>query len=128
MTYLIDTHILIWYAENDSQLSQNTIDIISNLQNQIYVSHASLWEITIKKGLGKLEYPNYISQMSYFLNLNLFSVLDFDFNHYNRYLDLPFYHNDPFDRMLISQAQAENFSIITQDEKFRNYDVSIVWN
>jgi PIN domain nuclease of toxin-antitoxin system len=128
MTYLIDTHILIWYAENDSKLSQNTIDIISNLENQVYVSHASLWEITIKKGLGKLEYPNSISQMNYFLNLNLFSILDFDFEHYNKYLELPFYHNDPFDRMIIAQAQAENFTIITQDEKFRNYDVSVVWN
>jgi len=128
MIYLIDTHILIWYAENDSKLSQNTIDIISNLENQVYVSHASLWEITIKKGLEKLDYPDSISQMSYFLNSNLFSVLGFDFSHYNRYLELPLYHNDPFDRMLISQAQAENFTIITQDEKFRNYDVSVVWN
>jgi PIN domain nuclease of toxin-antitoxin system len=128
MTYLIDTHILIWYAENDSKLSQNVLNIISNLENQIYVSHASLWEITIKKGLGKLYYPDSILQMAYFLNLNLFSILDFEFSHYNKYLELPLYHNDPFDRMLISQAQSENFTIITQDEKFRNYDVSIQWN
>ena len=128
MTYLIDTHILIWYAENDSKLSRNTVEIISNLENQIYVSHASLWEITIKKGLGKLDYPDSIPQMSYFLNLNIFSVLDFDFSHYKKYLELPLYHNDPFDRMLIAQAQAEDFTIITQDEKFRNYDISVIWN
>ncbi|MDZ7897444.1 MAG: PIN domain-containing protein [Arcicella sp.] len=64
--------------------------------------------------------------MSHFLSHNLFSILDFDFEHYNKYLDLPLYHNDPFDRMII--AQAEKFATITQDEKFRNYDVSVVWN
>ena len=51
MEYLIDTHILIWYAENNPKVSSNTIEIISNLDNRIFVSHASLWEITIKKGL-----------------------------------------------------------------------------
>ena len=128
MEYLIDTHILIWYAENDPKVSSKTIEIISNLDNRIFVSHASLWEITIKKGLGKLEYPASILEMAYFLENNLFSILNFDFNHYNSYLKLPPHHFDPFDRMLIAQAQSENLTIITQDDKFRNYSVPIVWN
>ena len=128
MEYLIDTHILIWYAENNPKVSSNTIEIISNLDNRIFVSHASLWEITIKKGLGKLEYPASILEMAYFLEKNLFSILNFDFNHYDTYLKLPPNHFDPFDRMLIAQAQSENLTIITQDDKFGKYFVPIIWN
>ena len=63
-----------------------------------------------------------------FLGKNLFSILNFDFNHYDTYLKLPPNHFDPFDRMLIAQAQSENLTIITQDDKFGKYFVPIIWN
>jgi PIN domain nuclease of toxin-antitoxin system len=122
MRYLIDTHVLIWHAENQN-LSQQVIDIINDPQNIIYVSHATLWEMTIKVSIGKLKLNFNISEFPTLLAQNQFTILPFDFKSYELLVQLPFHHQDPFDRMLIAQAQSENIPIITQDDKIKLYNV-----
>ena len=125
MHYLLDTHVLIWRAENQN-LSQNVLNIINNPENTILVSHASLWEMTIKVSIGKLKLNFSIAEFPNLLIQNQFSILPFDFKNYEILSQLPFHHQDPFDRMLIAQAMSENISIISHDSKFDLYDVVII--
>lgn len=125
MRYLLDTHVLIWHAENQN-LSQNVLNIINNPENTILVSHASLWEMTIKVSIGKLKLNFSIAEFPKLLSQNQFSILPFDFKNYEILSQLPFHHQDPFDRMLIAQAMSENIPIISHDSKFDLYDVVII--
>ena len=125
MRYLLDTHVLIWHAENQ-QLSQDILDIINEPTNTILVSHATLWEMTIKVSTGKLKLNFPIADFSKLLISNQFLILPFDFQYYEILSQLPFHHQDPFDRMLIAQAIVENIPIITHDVKFKLYDVTVI--
>lgn len=127
MKYLIDTHVLIWHGENNPALKSSVLDILNNLENEILVSHASLWEIAIKISLGKLKLGFPIARLEAILLENGFTLLPFDFSHYQVLSELPFHHNDPFDRMIIAQAMSEKLDIITHDDKFRLYPISAVW-
>ncbi len=130
MKYFLDTHILIWHAEAQLNLSAEVLSEIRNPLNTVYVSHASFWDITIKTSIDKLEMSIPISELKRFIIGNDFKIQEFDFEHYTTLSTLPHYHNDPFDRMLIEQAIAEDFTIITQDKKFAAYEhqVKILWN
>ena len=88
--------------------------------------YASLWEMTIKVSIGKLKLNFSIAEFPNFLIQNQFSILPFDFKNYEILSQLPFYHQDPFDRMLIAQAISENIPIISHDSKFDLYDVVII--
>lgn len=125
MRYLIDTHVLIWHAENH-QLNTTALNIINDPANTIYVSHATLWEMTIKVSIGKLKLNFPISDLSNLLTQNQFTILPFEFANYGILATLPFYHQDPFDRMLIAQALTENIPIITNDTKFKLYSVTVI--
>lgn len=126
MKYLIDTHVLIWHGENNAALKPPALDLINNRENEILVSHATLWEIAIKVSLGKLKLGFPISRLEDVLLENGFTLLAFDFSHYEILSNLPFHHNDPFDRMIISQAMSEKTDIITHDEKFGLYPVPVI--
>ncbi len=130
MSYLVDTHIIIWFVENDSKLSDSVRQILEDTSNVILVSHASFWEMAIKKSIGKLQVTLTQPALERELAKHLIHVLDFKTAHYEKLLSLPFFHQDPFDRMLISQAITDDITIITQDNKFRLYEefVSIIWN
>ncbi len=125
MRYLIDTHVLIWHAENQN-IKQSTLDIINNPDNTILVSHATLWEMTIKVSIGKLKLNFAINDFPKLLSENQFVVMPFDFKHYEILAELPFHHQDPFDRMLIAQALSEDIAIITNDAKIAFYDVKTI--
>ena len=126
MNYLIDTHILIWHAENSSKLSSRFADVLNNPSNDIVVSYASLWEIAIKQSLGKLNVSMTLSELENHLQENLFTLLNTSVVQLERLQELPFHHNDPFDRLLIAQAQEENLIIITEDGNFKYYDVNLL--
>jgi PIN domain nuclease of toxin-antitoxin system len=130
MQILIDTHILIWSLEGNKKLSKKTADLLNSPISQIWVSHVSLWEMSIKIALNKLSITYPVSDWQRILRENNYNLLDFDFKHYEVLQPLPQHHFDPFDRMLIAQAMAEDLTIITQDDKFRAYepDVKIIWN
>ncbi|WP_373515697.1 type II toxin-antitoxin system VapC family toxin [Persicitalea sp.] len=128
INYLIDTHILIWYGEGDRRLNPSIFDEMRKPSSKVFISHATFWEITIKKALRKLEFSAPVSRFRDLATEYSFQI--FRFNHYERLELLPHHHNDPFDRMLIAQAIAEDFTIITQDKKFATYEhqVKILWN
>lgn len=130
MKYLIDTHILIWHAQANEKLHAKIIEIINDSSNEIFVSAVSIWEMAIKKNLGKLAYPESFTKLEYDFVANFFELLPIKFIHNEVFSKLPQYHKDPFDRMIIAQAMAEDFTIITQDEKFKAYEpaVKIIWN
>ncbi len=121
MKYLIDTHILIWFLEGNKQLLPKYQAIIANTTNNISVSIVSLWEITIKMSIQKLQLsqtlPNIIKQVK----KDGIEIMPIDTSHLLKILSLPFYHNDPFDRLLISQSIAENLILLTDDGKFEAY-------
>lgn len=125
MRYLIDTHILLWHAENQ-KLSPELLEIINNPENIIYVSHVTLWEITIKVSIGKLSLNFNIGEFEKMLKANQFTVLPFNFMSYQHLVSLPFHHQDPFDRMLIAQAKSEKIPLITHDDKIKLYDLDII--
>ena len=127
MTYLIDTHILIWYALNDSQLSPKITAEIKDLNNQILISKASLWEMAIKINIGKLNLQGLpFADLENLLLANNIAVLDIQFEHFNTLLTLPLLHSDPFDRLIISQAIVHDFTIISDDGKFQLYPIKLL--
>jgi len=123
MNFLLDTHILLWWLENDSKLSGEIRSVVSDPNNLIFVSAISSWEIAIKQSLGKLTLPNNLEEA---LDISRFEVLSITLAHGIRVADLPMHHKDPFDRMLISQALVEGLTIITVDDKFKLYEVSLL--
>ena len=130
MKYIVDTHILLWYSEGGNKLSNDILFLLNSNPSDIYISQATFWEITIKKSLGKLNLISSVSDFYYKAIENSFLVLHFDADTYRVLEELPQFHQDPFDRIIISQAISKNFTIITQDQKFKFYEelVPILWN
>ena len=121
MKYIIDTHTFLWFSEGSTQLSIQSRKIIEDTNNEIFVSIASLWEISIKTSLSKLEISGtYESVLEDVINANM-EILPINFLHTVYQNKLPFHHKDPFDRMIVSQALAEKMSLISRDEILDNY-------
>lgn len=121
MQYLIDTHVFLWFVENSPKLSNTTRNLIENKQNQILMSIASIWEISIKTSIGKLQIKGTYESVIDDLNDNLIEILTITFAHTVENNQLPFHHRDPFDRIIISQAIVENIDFISADAAFDNY-------
>ncbi len=122
MNILLDTHILLWFLTDDERLSNKQAKEIENQANKLFFSMASLWEIAIKTNLLKLEIPKPID----ILVPKEIEILDIRISHIISYQSLPFHHRDPFDRMLIAQSIYEDFHLMTDDSKFKEYDIQII--
>jgi PIN domain nuclease of toxin-antitoxin system len=128
MRALLDTHTLLWCFNGDPSLSSRARRLIENGSNEILVSAVSAWEIATKVRLGKLPTgEQLVSDFEYFLNQLGFDGLPILLSHAIRAGTLAGDHRDPFDRMLISQAQAENLSVISNDRIFDVYHVRRIW-
>ena len=125
MNYLLDTHTFIWWLNDSPELSSTAKKIISNPENSIFVSHASYWEIAIKVSIGRLTFP--LESIESELQINGFELLTIKTSHILYSASLPMHHRDPFDRMLIAQAQIENLSLVTIDQHIQKYEVLWVW-
>lgn len=125
MIYLIDTHILLWYLKGEKKLAKNIKEAIENSDNKILVSKVSLWEIAIKVSIGKLELHSDFEALENLLVKNEFELLEFDFDDLSELIQLPFHHQDPFDRLLIAQARNRKITLITDDNKFKLYEVQL---
>ncbi|GAB3567424.1 type II toxin-antitoxin system VapC family toxin [Spirosoma luteolum] len=123
---IIDTHILLWYAKGDERLAPALRDHIEQSQTPCFVSKASLWEITIKAALGKLDLGMAFDQFFDELPRQGFQLLDIDLADLRMLHRLPFYHGDPFDRLIIAQAIARNVPIMSDDAKFGRYPIQLV--
>ena len=124
MKLLLDTHILLWWLNGDEKLPEKAHQLISHADNAIYVSHISLWEIQIKVMTGKLhaDFKAIIKQ----LPGNDFQELPSHADHIIALSQLPSYHQDPFDRMLIAQAISEPLHLLTHDKNVSLYNESII--
>ena len=120
---VLDTHVFPWWLADDSSLGSKSRALIADPDNQVYVSAATAWEISIKKALGKLKAP---PDLDAIVVDEGFDRLPISLFHAERAGDLPPHHRDPFDRMLIAQAQAEGLEIVTADEAISGYAVSRV--
>lgn len=128
MKYLLDTHIFLWWITDDERLPAAVRERIRDRRNVLYLSAASAWEIAIKASLGRLEFagdPQRLipEQMS----LNAIEALPIQMAHALRVYMLRRHHGDPFDRLLVAQAQLEDMPIITDDPEFANYQVDLAW-
>ena len=129
MKLLIDTQCWLWWFAEPERLQEATIDRISDESNEIWLSVASVWELGIKVGLGKLPLPEPIDRYlaSRMKQLGARS-LEIRADHALQAGGLPLHHRDPFDRMLIAQAQVEGMTIVTSDRLFELYEVEVLWN
>ncbi len=128
MRILLDTHVLIWLVEGDKNLSTVARSAIEDEDNSLYLSIASLWEITIKLSLGKLDLQLSVDEMvESFLIPGGIEILQIEIGHLSILRDLPLHHRDPFDRLIIAQAQAEKMTLISADGVFDLYDVDLRW-
>ena len=127
MRVLLDTHVFLWWVNDSPRLGREARAVISNIDNQLLLSAASGWEIAIKAGLGKLEVADDISSFIFEqMRLNAVDELPVLITHTLHAASLPNLHRDPFDRMLIAQAQLEKLPILTGDEKFGAYSVEVI--
>ena len=123
MNLLLDTHALLWWLADAPALKTDARTAISDASNIIYVSAASAWEISIKKALGKLDAPNDLHAA---LVANHFQPLSITILHGTSAGQLPRHHENPFDRLLIAQAQTEQLTVITHDNLFPSYGIPII--
>jgi PIN domain nuclease of toxin-antitoxin system len=128
MKFLLDTHTFLWWISDDGQLSDGAKKVIQNPENELFLSAASAWEIAIKTNLGRLTLP---ASPSVFipeqLSLNAVMSLQIEISHALQIASLPAHHRDPFDRMLVAQAQLEEMPLITADSQIARYEVEILW-
>ena len=127
MDIILDTHAAIWFFEDDKRLSKLAIDAIYDLENMIYVSIASVWEVAIKLSTGKLTFDGGIENFIETIYKNEFELLDISPRHTKMVAELPFIHRDPFDRMLVAQAMIEDMTVLTVDENIVKYEIKSMW-
>jgi PIN domain nuclease of toxin-antitoxin system len=117
---LLDTHVLLWWGTDETQLPHSWRPVIADPAHEIFVSSVSIAEISIKASLGKLSAPR---DLLAGLEDEGFTALSLNFDHAARLWDLPWHHRDPFDRMLIAQASVEGLTMVTVDPAFAGYDI-----
>lgn len=124
MKLLLDTNAFLWWRTESPRLTTRVTDQIRDPDNDVVVSIASLWEIAIKRGLGKLRFLEDFEEV---MADEEFDLLSLTYAHLRALHELPQHHRDPFDRLLISQSIAERLPIVTNDRAFSAYSVDIVW-
>lgn len=120
MRFLIYTHILIWFLEGNNLLPKSRRQIISNSQNEVFVSIGSIWEIAIKISIGKLTLAKPLEDVIDQISFQNIEILSISPQHILQLLSLPFHHRDPFDRLIIAQSQVEHLAIMSNDSEFIN--------
>lgn len=127
MKLLLDTHVVIWWLSAPERMSSKTLKAITASETQVYLSAAVTWEMAIKASLGRLELPKSPMALSReLIYAHGFLPLYIEHDHAARAAGLPQIHQDPFDRLLIAQAQSEKFTLVTADAKMKQYDVKIM--
>lgn len=123
MNLFLDTHVLLWWLDDNPLLSKQAKKYIADVDNIIFISAVVIWEIRVKEALGKLEiapdFFNIVKQQG-------FEILSITAQHANKVGDIPMHHRDPFDRMLIAQAIEESLTIVTHDRAFKAYKIPII--
>lgn len=128
MSLLLDTHAFLWMVDDPQRLAPAARAAVSESSTDLHLSIASIWELAIKAGLGKLELPFPIGEfVSTRLARTRTDVLAISTAHAVAVAGLPRHHGDPFDRMLVAQARADGLTLVSADPAFRLYDVPVLW-
>ena len=128
MNVLLDTQVFLWLINDADELSKVAKKIFLDQKNNLYLSLASIWEIAIKASLKKLTLSQDLEKLiPEQLQINNITQLDINFCHVVKVSNLPFYHRDPFDRLLIAQAMEEDFLLLSNDKAFDHYKIKRVW-
>lgn len=123
MNLLLDTQIALWWLGDAPELPAAVREVVQDSENVVYVSAATIWEIAIKRALGKLEIGDeYVSEIAD----QGFVELPIRWQHAKRVEALPMLHRDPFDRLLIAQAQALGLTLVTTDGMIQEYAVNVL--
>ena len=126
--YLLDTHALLWLATDDDQLTAAVRELVLDADTPLWVSAASIWELAIKKSLGKLELseplPSFLEGQRRALAFRLLTIQCRDSLAVE---ELPWHHRDPFDRMLVAQAINRDLKLLSRDRDLGSYGVDVVW-
>lgn len=123
MRLLLDTQVLLWWLSKDPALGATAREMISSPESEVYVSAATGWEISLLRSAGKLQTPDDLLDQ---LDRHRFEALPITMLHAVAAASLPMHHRDPFDRMLVAQAQLESLALVTRDIWMRNYGVVIL--
>jgi PIN domain nuclease of toxin-antitoxin system len=128
MKALLDTHTFIWWNQNAPELSPRARAFMADVENEIYLSAVSAWEIAIKYARGRLTLPEppdqYIAQRIIY---HRFTPLSIEMRHAVQVYDLPDIHRDPFDRLLVVQSKSEKLPLLTADITLAQYEIEIIW-
>ena len=122
-SYLLDTNVLIWLSSDVKRISAAVLDVLESFDSDLYVSAASYWELAIKQGLGKIAADIHFDRIVEKHGMRELAIT-------SKYAlplrDMPAHHSDPFDRMLVAQAQVERLTLVTSDRRLAAYDVSVL--
>ena len=128
MKVLLDTHAFLWLITDEDRLSENARQTFLNTENSLFFSAASLWEICIKKSLGKISLKDeWFRTIQAEMETNTIQWLPLEMAHCAEVTDLPFHHRDPFDRMLIAQAIVEEMKLLSRDSRLSDYAIELIW-
>ncbi len=127
MEILLDTHALIWWFEAAAELSKRASSVLASKDNLVLISAAVGWELAIKVNLGKFNTPSLVQELSGIVEGEGFAELPISLEHAVRAGMLPLHHRDPFDRLLVAQAQARGAPILSADHGLDAYDVRRIW-
>lgn len=120
---LVDTHVLLWALDETDRLRDETRNALVDPDNEVFVSAATAWEMSIKASIGKLRTPHDLVDQ---LQRMRFTPLAVTLEDAVAVRDLPMIHRDPFDRMLIAQAQSRGFTLVTNDNQIEQYEVRTI--
>jgi len=128
MKYLFDTHTFLWWDMQSARLSPAAFAVCQDLSNELVLSMVSVWEIQIKQQLGKLQLSAPLREViEKQQSANGIELLSIELAHILGLSELPVHHKDPFDRLLISQANAERLTLISSDPQIARYSVEVIW-
>ncbi|HUY36843.1 MAG TPA: type II toxin-antitoxin system VapC family toxin [Pirellulales bacterium] len=128
MKLLLDTHAFLWFVTSDSQLSATALALIADVDNELFLSPASYWEVAIKVSIGK--YPLTVPFETFFttaLAANGIQILAVEIRHAAVLSALPMHHKDPFDRMIAAQALSESIPVVSADAALDSYGITRLW-
>ena len=126
MKLLLDTHILLWAAGQPEKLSESAHARLTDPENNLFFSAASIWEIVIKLGLGRDDFKVDLPRLRRMLVVHGYTELHVSSEHALRVHGLPLLHKDPFDRLLVAQARSEGMLLITADAAVAQYGESVI--
>jgi PIN domain nuclease of toxin-antitoxin system len=125
---LLDSNVLLWSFGDRKQLTPRVRRLIEDDENDLFVSRACIWELSLKVAIGRLQLPgSTIRSLINQIEIAGLTILELEDRYFLRTETLPHHHGDPFDRLLVAQAMEENLVILTSDKKIALYDVKVIW-